>query len=204
MDVLRLLKEQGFRYVFFHPNRRIAISAEEPKLNSTGGFWVNVKSPVIQMGYAPPELGDWKNSVHELDFRDSKQEIQKSLFEVGDVVYVLSHSNNGTFGVSSKGEVVEVNTESFRIRLDTGFYESHKKSNVSFMPFSIYQAGFSQVRPEPEPKKGDWGWFWDNEDSVEDGFKYAMFERTERKRFMTAVGAYYHNFSLKNPTKKND
>lgn len=153
---------------------------------------IDVLSPVIQMGYAPPELGD------------SKQEAQKSLFEVGDAVYVLSHSNNGTFGFSSKGEIVEENTESFRVRLDTGFHESHKKSNISFAPFSVYSAGFSQVRPKPEPKAGDWGWFWDNDDDVEDGYRYAIFERIDVKRFMNSNGMCYDNFSLENPTQKHD
>ena len=39
INVLKLLKEQGFRYVFFHPNRKIIISQVKPELNKEQNFF---------------------------------------------------------------------------------------------------------------------------------------------------------------------
>ena len=56
MDVLRLLKEQGFRYVFFHPNRMIVLSQKKPELNKEQDFFNGIFGEYIGIGFAPPEL----------------------------------------------------------------------------------------------------------------------------------------------------
>lgn len=126
----------------------------------------------------------------------------KSIFQEGDTVHVLSYSNQGELGISTQGVVKQIKSNSFvAVEVINGIEEIHEEKNISFTPFSIHEAGFSQVRPKPQPKKGDWGWFWDSEDSIEDGFRYATFESMNGKFFKASNGCSYDNFSLKNPVQ---
>lgn len=85
-----------------------------------------------------------------------------SIFKIDDTVHVLSYSNVEDFGKSTEGIIKTIYKDgTILVKVDEGVEEVYKEDNVSFTPFSIKEAGFSQVRPVQEPKEGDWGFFYD-------------------------------------------
>jgi hypothetical protein len=110
-----------------------------------------------------------ENFIHPSHYKpESKQETQ-DLFQIGDVVY---HWKYG------KGEVDNVNYNDVypvSVRFDgkidelsftkDGRYDTNEEPSLSFTPYNFKDGGFCQERPKPEPKVGDWGWFWDEGDA---------------------------------------
>ena len=188
-----VLKRLGFKYTWVNDRCMIVISTH-PK-GSEGGLRVYLGSDT--------SIVDYDNSVYELDFQDSKQEVRKSLFEVGDTVYVLHDS--GEFGVSVQGEVTFINVGVLEIKINNNIAKYHL-NKVSFTPFSIHEGGFSQVRQKPKPKTGDWGWFWNNDNNTDvDGFRYGRLRwinnNNKDTQYRCFNGWDYNNFSLENPVK---
>lgn len=84
------------------------------------------------------------------------------IFKIDDTVHVLSCSNLGEFGKSTEGIIKTIYKDgTILVKVDEGVEEVHDEYHVSFTPFSIREAGFSQVRPVREPMVGDWGFFYD-------------------------------------------
>jgi hypothetical protein len=111
----------------------------------------------------------WQNSLREIDFSEDfaqesqEQSTNKSIFQQGDTVHVLSYSNQGELGVSTQGVVYQaLSASTILVKIEEGVLETHKEKNISFVPFSIHEAGFSQIRPKREIKVGDWGFFYDD------------------------------------------
>jgi hypothetical protein len=171
--------------------------------NRIKGFFEEMEKPKF-FDCSPPDYANIFKSgritAGGITTENQQDQIEnKSIFQEGDTVHVLSYSNQGELGVSTQGVVGAIKSNSFiAVEIVNGIEEIHEEKNISFTPFSIHEAGFSQVRPT---KKGSWGWFWDNDDDADDGYRYSMFECVDGKRFMNTNGMCYDNFSLKNPVQ---
>lgn len=117
------------------------------------GFFEEMEKPDYTKGF-----------VKSLDLeKEVPTKEPSSIFKIDDTVHVLSYSNIGEFGKSTEGIIKTIYKDgTVLVKVDEGVEEVHKEDNVSFTPFSIKEAGFSQVRPVQEPKIGDWGFFYDN------------------------------------------
>ena len=125
-----------------------------------------------------------------------------SIFKLDDTVHVLSYSNVGEFGKSTEGIIKTIyKDDTVLVKVDEGVEEVHKEDNVSFTPFSIKEAGFSQVRPVREPKIGDWGFFHD--DKKPDWFIYgklgAIKDISADCRYKHGNGSHWRYFSIEPP-----
>ena len=114
-------------------------------------------------------------NAYKSAFRDAKSTIKvgsikikdpnllkpESIFKKDDTVYVLSFASEMPFGVSCEGVVDEIYEDgSVSVKVAEDVFEVHKEGHISFAPFSVHEAGFTQVRPLPEPKRGDDGYFY--------------------------------------------
>lgn len=115
-----------------------------------------------------------KSFIHPSHYKpEPEQKKQEAcLYQVGDTVH---HWKFGEGAIIKVGNSVRVDFKEgvnawFSL---TGFYEKDGIPTLSFTPYDLVNGGFSQERPKPEPKVGDWGYFWDK------GNDYARFSRIE-------------------------
>jgi len=99
---------------------------------------------------------------------EPKQESQ-DLFQVGDVVYHWTYGKGNVceIGISESYPVIvlfENSNNKWAFSKD-GKLQHHQPKSLSFTPYNFKTGGFSQERPKPEPKVGDYGWFWNDRDN---------------------------------------
>lgn len=145
----------------------------------------------------------YSSFINPTEVKPFEKEKSKSLFIEGDTVYVLSFASEMPFGVSCEGVVDEIYEDrSVSVKVAEDIYEVHKPDHISFAPFSVHDAGFTQVRPKYQPKAGDWGYFYNSSQAVK-GFYYGKLYSIKEQELETlyiAEGANrYYYFSLEPP-----
>lgn len=128
----------------------------------------NILSKQYNVTYIDSEIvNDIINVCREIIAKEN--EAPKSIYQVGDTVYYWEYGEGNIYCISheeNKLYPVFVNFGSIVLQftIDGKINENHKKPSLSFTPYDLVNGGFSQERPKPEPKIGDWGYFWDKED----------------------------------------
>lgn len=137
-----------------------------------------------------------QNFIHPSHYKPEPKQEPQELFQVGDVVYHWKFSEGEISSVSS-GDV-KVNFkggENYYFTKD-GRFLTNEYPSLSFTPYNFKDGGFSQGRPKPQPKVGDWGWFWGN------GNDYATFGRLSnitKYYYCNNIIAGFINFSHEAP-----
>lgn len=199
------------KYVGFYENGNLFLSDEVPSELEVGkGF------KIYEIDHSPandesqdPKIYSFSGNADELRAYFKSLDLEKesptkepsSIFKTDDTVHVLSYSNIGEFGKSTEGIIKAIYKDgTVLVKVDEGIEEVHKEDNVSFTPFSIKEAGFSQIRPVQEPKVGDWGFFYNKVPC--ERFSYAKLESiTDNStfRFMNENIGYFAYFSIEPP-----
>lgn len=161
--------------------------------NRIKGFFEEMEKPDYTKGF-----------VKSLDLeKEAPTKEPSSIFKIDDTVHVLSYSNIGEFGKSTEGIIKTVYKDgTVLVKVEEGIEEVHKEDNVSFTPFSIKEAGFSQVRPVQDPKIGDWGFFYDNKNPY--WFTYSELGAIKKNTsndtlYFAECGGCYLRFSIEPP-----
>ena len=102
-----------------------------------------------------------------------ENETPKSIYQVGDTVYHFYFGIGTVLSIESNSKIefpvwVKFDTiyPSISFSVDGRYSQEHKSPSLSFTPYDLVNGGFSQERPKPEPKVGDWGYFWDTDGAL--------------------------------------
>lgn len=140
-----------------------------------------------------------QNFIHPSHYKPELKQEPQALFQVGDVVYHWQYGSGKISRIDKDSEYsIIVNFETLgecRFTKD-GRLRKEQEPSLSFTPYNFKTGGLSQERPKPEPKVGDWGWFWD--DSNDYGC-FGKIDRITRNSFVCGGLAFFKHFSHEAP-----
>lgn len=126
----------------------------------------------------------FENFIHPSHYKPESEQKPESIYQVGDTVYHWRFGEGYVIAESLRDVLVSFGgIDSCFSR--TGIYEKESKPSLSFTPYDLLNGGFSQERPKPAPKVGDWGWFYD------DGDTFATFAELKRIEDPSVYGKIY-------------
>ena len=144
------------------------------------------------------EMNDIINVCREIIAKEN--EANKSIYQVGDTVYHFAFGVGIISSIEDTRErkepmMVEFQKDKISFTIDGKYYPDDANPSLSFTPYDLVNGGFSQERPKPIPKVGDWGYFWDIEFGVCDfDCIDAILNNTEYK-YLTKRSEEYKYFS---------
>ena len=126
---------------------------------------------------------------------------EEPLFQVGDRVYDWHCGWMTITEIKSHGSIFTVCDKKQKPH---NFFGEHIV-RLSFTEYNFVNGGWSQERPKPLPKVGDWGWFWDDGDLEEEHSIYGKLLNIDtshhsQKYYVGDVWVKY--FSTENPFEK--
>jgi hypothetical protein len=132
----------------------------------------------------------------------AQQEIKEEpLFQVGDRVYDWQCSWMTITEIKSHGIIFTVCDKKQKSH---NFFGEHI-IRLSFTEYNFIAGGWSQERPKPLPKIGEWGWFWNSKEDIKRKCcSYGMLIDINEKELnkYSLDGDWFNNFSTENPFEK--
>lgn len=146
-----------------------------------------------------------RNFIHPSHYKPEPEQKPESIYQVGDTVYHYAYGCGDIYSISPSKEEpypisVQFDEEMVGFRLDGKLSVIDKKPSLSFVPYDLVNGGFSQERPKPELKVGDWGYFWDEEDICVVLSKINDIKFSADFKYRAGTGGYYKHFSHETPT----